>query len=233
MAEDEAKPEETAVEEPEAKEPEVGEKRKAEEDAEGGDEAGEKEAKVEEKVWTPVKLGPKTFNSPDEMIKYFSWLLNAMTMNQDMNDYERMVVEACLRDAHPEAEKKIGCGIKSFQIRTHPEHDSRCYMVVRTDGTCEDFSYRKCVEKLFPGWEPPARKEKPERGGRGGRGLRVPHRRGRGPRRSRPPNAAQGRYRGRCRRGRSPLSYRGSSPCMGYRWRRGPVDRWMGRRRSR
>ena len=160
MAEDETKPEETPVEEPEAKEPEVGEKRKAEEDAEGGDEAGEKEAKVEEKVWTPVKLGPKTFNSPDEMIKYFSWLLNAMTMNQDMNDYERMVVEACLRDAHPEAEKKIGCGIKSFQIRTHPEHDSRCYMVVRTDGTCENFSYRKCVEKLFPGWEPPARKEK-------------------------------------------------------------------------
>lgn len=171
MAEDEAKPEETPVEEPEANEPEVGEKRKAEDDAEGGDEAGEKEAKVEEKVWTPVKLGPKTFNSPDEMIKYFSWLLSNMTMNQNMNDYERMVVEPCLREAHPEAEKKIGCGISSFQIRTHPEHDSRCYMVVRTDGTCEDFSYRKCVEKLFPGWEPPVRKEKPERGGRGGRGT--------------------------------------------------------------
>ena len=172
MAEDEAKPEETPVEEPEANEPEVGEKRKAEDDAEGGDEAGEKEAKVEEKVWTPVKLGPKTFNSPDEMIKYFSWLLSNMTMNQNMNDYERMVVEPCLREAHPEAEKKIGCGISSFQIRTHPDHDSRCYMVVRTDGTCEDFSYRKCVEKLFPGWEPPVRKEKPERGGRGGRGGR-------------------------------------------------------------
>jgi hypothetical protein len=80
------------------------------------------------------------------MIKYFSWILNNMTVNQDMNDYEFMVVDQCLRTAHPEAEKKIGCGVKTFQIRTHPEHDSRCYSVMRTDGSCEDFSYRKCVE---------------------------------------------------------------------------------------
>lgn len=155
---DETKPEEVPA-------AEVGEKRKAE-DAEAGDAAPD--AKKEKKEWTPVKLGPKSFAAPEEMIKYFSWILNNMTVNQDMNDYELMVVEACLRDAHPEAGKKIGCGVKTFQIRNHPEHDTRCYMVLRTDGSCEDFSYRKCVEALFPGFTPAVKSGAGGRGGRGG-----------------------------------------------------------------
>ena len=73
------------------------------------------------------------------MIKYFSWILNNMTVNQDMNDYEFMVVEACLR-RHPDADKKIGAGVKTFQIRNHPEHDTRCYMVA---------PYRRVVRRLL------------------------------------------------------------------------------------
>ena len=143
--------------------PEVGEKRKAEDTAEDAAPDAKKEKKAD---WAAVKLGPKSFAAPEEMIKYFSWILNNMTVNQDMNDYEFMVVDACLRRAHPEAEKKIGAGVKTFQIRNHPEHDTRCYMVMRVDGTCEDFSYRKCVEILFPGYSHPVRAA----GGRGDRG---------------------------------------------------------------
>jgi len=160
MADDEAKPEEVAP-------AEVGDKRKADEAAaEGADDAAP-DAKKEKREWTAVKLGPKTFASPEEMIKYFSWILNNMTVNQDMNDYEFMVVDECLR-RHPDADKKIGAGVKTFQIRNHPEHDTRCYMVVRTDGSCEDFSYRKCVEVLFPGFTNAVRSG--GGGGRGGRG---------------------------------------------------------------
>ena len=90
MADDEAKPEEVAP-------AEVGDKRKADEAAaEGADDAAP-DAKKEKREWTAVKLGPKTFASPEEMIKYFSWILNNMTVNQDMNDYEFMVVDECLR----------------------------------------------------------------------------------------------------------------------------------------
>ena len=163
-----------------AGEPAAGQKRKAEDDAENAEGEANEEPDAKKIKYEPVKLGPKTFASPEEMIKYFSWILNNMTVNQDMNDYEFMVVDECLRTAHPEAEKKIGCGVKAFQIRNHPEHDTRCYSVVRTDGTCEDFSYRKCVEKLFPGWTPPAPRNAGGKnagrgggrggGGRGGRG---------------------------------------------------------------
>jgi len=45
---------------------------------------------------------------------------------------------------------QIGTGLRAFQVREHPEHGSRCFFVVRTDGSAEDFSYRKCAEALFP-----------------------------------------------------------------------------------
>ena len=136
------------------------------------------EAEVAEKkspTWTPVKLGPKTFDTPEDAIKYISWLLNTVTMHQDLNDYERLVVEGMLRRGHEDAKKKIGeSGIKSIQVKVHQEHDSKCYYVVRNDGSRSDFSYRKCVEGCFPGWDKSNASKseyKPEgRGRHGGRG---------------------------------------------------------------
>ena len=198
--------------------PVVGEKRKAD-DAKADDadapadadaDADEPDAKKqatepettepEKPKYAPVKLGPKTFETPEDMVKYFSWILNNMTINQDMNDYERMVVEPCLRTAHPDAEKKIGSGIKAFQIRTHPEHETRCYTVIRTDGTTEDFSYRKCVEVLFPGYTPNAPKNSGGRGGRPRRGR--PRKRRRRPRKRRRRSRWRRPRRRRARRAR-------------------------------
>ena len=130
-------------------------------------------AKGEQRSWKPQTLGPKTFNSPEEAIKYFSWLLNTITPNQDMNDYERLVVQACLEKVHGDFEKKVGCGIKAFQVKMHPEHDSKCYYVMRTNGSMTDFSYRKCVEGVFPGWDKSnatKAESKPKNTGRGGGG---------------------------------------------------------------
>ena len=138
----------------------------------------EVETEVAEKkspTWTPVKLGPKTFDTPEDAIKYISWLLNTVTMHQDLNDYERMVIEGMLRRGHEDAEIKIGeSGIKSIQVKWHSEHDSKCYYVVRNDGKRSDFSYRKCVEGCFPEWDKSNASKseyKPEgRGRHGGRG---------------------------------------------------------------
>jgi|APGre2960657444_1045066.scaffolds.fasta_scaffold02872_5 hypothetical protein len=49
----------------------------------------------------------------------------------------------------------MGAGIRAFQARNHPEHPSRCFFVVRSDGSVEDFSYRKCCEALMPDSAPP------------------------------------------------------------------------------
>ncbi len=38
--------------------------------------------------------------------------------------------------------------MRAIQIKRHPEMDSTCYFVLRSDGSQEDFSYRKCIAQL-------------------------------------------------------------------------------------
>ncbi|XP_074583265.1 DNA-directed RNA polymerase IV subunit 1 isoform X1 [Curcuma longa] len=47
---------------------------------------------------------------------------------------------------HPKSAEKIGSGIREIKVghsNLHPS--SRCFILLRSDGTSEDFSYRKCV----------------------------------------------------------------------------------------
>lgn len=55
-----------------------------------------------------------------------------------------------IKKGHSEPEKKIGGGIKTFQVRTHPMWKSRCFFLVREDDTEDDFSFRKCVDHILP-----------------------------------------------------------------------------------
>ncbi|KAL2633755.1 hypothetical protein R1flu_005234 [Riccia fluitans] len=47
---------------------------------------------------------------------------------------------------HPNSEAKVGCGIDYFKVANHM--DTRCFFLVRKDGTREDFSYHKCLLTL-------------------------------------------------------------------------------------
>ncbi|KAJ6799325.1 protein DCL, chloroplastic-like [Iris pallida] len=129
---------------------------KREREEEGRDEEASKKAKVEEKdeeekeVAVSEKLGPKSFGSGEEMFNYFFKFLHFWPPNVNVNKYEHMVLFDLLKKGHAEANKKIGAGIQAFQVRFHPTFKSRCFFIVRTDGTSEDFSFRKCVEHLLP-----------------------------------------------------------------------------------
>ena len=46
--------------------------------------------------------------------------------------------------------EKIGCGFASFKYDEHPEYTgTMCIFIVRTDGSSEDFSFRKCLDVVF------------------------------------------------------------------------------------
>ncbi len=45
---------------------------------------------------------------------------------------------------------QIGAGVRAIQIRPHEKMDSICFFVLRTDGSAEDFSYRKVSPRLSP-----------------------------------------------------------------------------------
>ncbi|KAJ7522946.1 hypothetical protein O6H91_18G032000 [Diphasiastrum complanatum] len=49
---------------------------------------------------------------------------------------------------HPNVEEKVGCGVDFIKIDCHPEHECRCFFVVRKDGSSIDFSFRKCILEL-------------------------------------------------------------------------------------
>lgn len=49
---------------------------------------------------------------------------------------------------HDKAEEKIK-GLKDFTVGIHPEYkETRCFFVVKEDGTKEDFSFHKCLTRL-------------------------------------------------------------------------------------
>lgn len=57
-----------------------------------------------------------------------------------------MLVE--LLNYHEKKDKKLS-EIKHFTVGQHPEHpETRCFMVVKNDGTSEDFSCVKCINNL-------------------------------------------------------------------------------------
>ena len=51
---------------------------------------------------------------------------------------------------------QLGSGVAAFQVREVRKRNvsSTCFFVLHTDGTEEDFSLRKCLNRLFP---PPRR----------------------------------------------------------------------------
>ncbi|XP_071717205.1 protein EMBRYO DEFECTIVE 514 [Rutidosis leptorrhynchoides] len=128
----------------------------------------------------PVCLGFKKFETSVEMFDYFYKLLHFWPPNLNVNQYEQAMLLDLLKKGHLEADKKIGAGIKAFQVRYHPQWKSRCFFLVREDDSSDDFSFRKCVDHILPLPENMVIKHDVNkalgggntgsRGGRGGRG---------------------------------------------------------------
>ncbi|KAL1203885.1 Protein EMBRYO DEFECTIVE [Cardamine amara subsp. amara] len=158
------------------------EKREREETEEEEDAGESKKQKVGEDEKSngsgPVKLGPKEFVTSVAMFDYFVKFMHFWPTELDVNKYEHMVLLDLIKKGHSEPEKKIGGGIKAFQVRTHPMWKSRCFFLVREDESSDDFSFRKCVDQILP--LPENMKTPGASGNGGGRGGGGGRRGGRG-----------------------------------------------------
>ncbi|XP_073126394.1 uncharacterized protein [Henckelia pumila] len=130
------------------------EKRSVEEQEEGlavvEEEVEEQKKEEGEEETAGASVGMKTFKSSVEMFDYFYKLLHTWPANIDLNKYEHVMVLELLKKGHMEAERKIGCGVKGFQVRFHPQFKSRCFFLIRDDESVDDFSFRKCVDRILP-----------------------------------------------------------------------------------
>lgn len=61
-----------------------------------------------------------------------------------------MVLLELLKKGHADPEKKMGKGVRAFQVQNHPVFKSRCFFILRVDGSADDFSFRKCVDHILP-----------------------------------------------------------------------------------
>ncbi|CAI9112072.1 OLC1v1012447C1 [Oldenlandia corymbosa var. corymbosa] len=123
----------------------------------------------------PIDLGPKKFGTSVEMFDYFYKFLHFWTPNFNVNKYERVMLLELLKKGHLEPDRKIGDGIRTFQVRYHPKYKSRCFFLIREDDSEDDFSFRKCVDHISPLPENMQVKNDVNKalgGGRGGRGGR-------------------------------------------------------------
>ncbi|XP_073036739.1 uncharacterized protein [Primulina eburnea] len=126
------------------------EKCSGEEGVGDGEDKIEEQKEEEEEEAAGASVGMKSFGSSVEMFDYFYKLLHTWPANIDLNKYEHIMMLELLKKGHMEAERKIGCGVKGFQVRFHPQFKSRCFFIIRDDESVDDFSFRKCVHNILP-----------------------------------------------------------------------------------
>ena len=93
-----------------------------------------------------VNMGGKMFSSVSALKNYVTSLLNGSAEGVIDPHYHNLMM-AVFR-LHPEYDAKSH-GLKTFAIGRHPEYpDSKCFFVVKEDGTRDDFSITKCLQQL-------------------------------------------------------------------------------------
>lgn len=92
----------------------------------------------------PFTIGDHTFTSTVAARSHASEVLNSATMYTPLIDDEAAFVGA-LFARHPRAVEKARVGIDHFEVRPGPTWPSRNFWLVRTDGTADNFSIKKCL----------------------------------------------------------------------------------------
>ena len=93
----------------------------------------------------PIILGHLSFASKAETISHFKHILAISPDYEPLAGQVRVDVEALLCN-HEHAQEKIGSGIADLFVAPHPENNSRCFHIFHTDGTFDDFGYKKALD---------------------------------------------------------------------------------------
>ncbi len=122
-------------------------KRKREErQANGGDDKRQK-VEEEEKTYT---IAAVTYANINKVKSKAKTIMNIKDDGQKLEGYEEEFMKEIIKnhDKHDEKMKDFS----HFIVDEHPNYrNTRCFFVVRADGTKEDFSMSKCIKKMEEG----------------------------------------------------------------------------------
>jgi hypothetical protein len=90
-----------------------------------------------------MKIRNKEFKHKKDALCYFKDILNSYKPVQTVNENDFLDLVGLIEN-RPDKEKKIGCGIAKIQV-IEVRYKTKCFELVRKDGSREVFSYRNCI----------------------------------------------------------------------------------------
>lgn len=86
-------------------------------------------------------IGKRDFRTKTDARNEIRRILNAVQLGDPVaGDDGKLIADLLYDGRHPETLEKIGSGIKRIEVRA-ASHGTRCFWIVRTDGTEVDFSF--------------------------------------------------------------------------------------------
>ncbi len=92
----------------------------------------------------PIALGTREFKFQKDALAFFKEMLNSYRANKTIEGEDHELLLSLL-ERHPEADTKIGLGVKRF-YKAPTEMGTSCFWVERVDGSTTDFSYITAVK---------------------------------------------------------------------------------------
>lgn len=93
----------------------------------------------------PVTIGKHHFARQMDAMEFFSSMLQRYYVDQEIDEEDAELLGVLL-SRHIRYSEKIGPGLRGFCAMISPE-GTKCFGVVRVDGTREPFSYRYCISQ--------------------------------------------------------------------------------------
>jgi Protein of unknown function (DUF3223) len=90
-----------------------------------------------------MTLSTRTFSKLGDASEFFRTMLKKYTVGDRVTEEDAADL-ASLLDRHPNRDEKIGDGIDHFEVQA-ADYGTKCFRVVRSDGTWDRFSFKACV----------------------------------------------------------------------------------------
>jgi len=93
-----------------------------------------------------IRIDTRTFHKAGDGTLFFREMLNRYGL-VDRVDASDSVELSALFKRHDEYSEKVGVGVDHYKVDSAPDHNTKCFWIVRTDGSEIDFSFGHCLEK--------------------------------------------------------------------------------------
>jgi hypothetical protein len=94
-------------------------------------------------------IGDLCFPTKAAATEFFRKILYRYAVGERVVGEDEVTMLSLLQQCHPRAATKIGCGVQQITVGT-AAYGARCFLITRTDGSVDDFSYRKCLYNKGP-----------------------------------------------------------------------------------